>query len=178
MQVISMNLVQHLAVSVPSICWQIIYSRWFMLLTFLMLLTAFCRSSAASWLRADSARMRGWNSIQHRNPHPHATIYGSFINCDNGSSNSLGHFTPNCTQTTPNQSGIESTKGKKRCNEIVREEKGKPRNWNGLKVKRGSCHSRSTSCVCVCVRVCGVYVCVCGSRQSCLLLLLQFADIY
>lgn len=43
-------------------------------------------------------------------PQPHATIYCSFIKCDIGSSNSLGHFTPNWTQTTPNQSGSEPSR--------------------------------------------------------------------
>lgn len=53
-------------------------------------------------------------------PQPHATIYCSFIKCDIGSSNSLGHFMPNWTQTTPNQSGSEASRERRRrCNKIV-----------------------------------------------------------
>lgn len=79
-------------------------------------------------------------------PQPHATIYCSFIKCDIGSSNSLGHFTPNWTQTTPNQSGSEpsrerSTRRKVQqnsCPKIKKEKRSKAK-WSAEAAReRGS----------------------------------------
>lgn len=69
-------------------------------------------------------------------PQPHATIYCSFIKCDIGSSNSLGHFTPNWTQTTPNQSGSEPSRERSTRRKVQQNSCPKIRTWR--EVKRGS----------------------------------------